>query len=282
MINDEPNGPLVSMIMSVRNGADTIKETLESVIAQTYQNWEFLIRDNCSTDGTADIIKSFNDPRIQFFQNSADKGAWYNFILLIEISRGEYIKQLDDDSYLYPSCLEKQVDILLTKNDIAMVTSDTEYHKKNGTIIPAKIPLKNDVITRDDYIKFALLTARGSIQEGNQILVRMSAFKFYLDRIMAIGMSAGLINMYSPYFYLPSAVLTKGNMYIIRQTLSAGRIEANSYSLKFNQAKLQPAWIRLIKIDGYRINPFLYIWGRIIIFIRSTARWLAFKIIGRD
>jgi glycosyltransferase involved in cell wall biosynthesis len=281
MINDGVKMPLVSMIMSVRNGADTIKETIESVLAQTYQNWELLIRDNCSTDGTVDIVRSFDDPRIQFFQNTADKGAWYNFILLLEMSHGEYIKQLDDDSYLYPACLEKQVNILLTKSDIAMVTSDTEYHKKNGEIIPAKVPLKNDVITRADYIKFATLTARGSIQEGNQILVRMSAYKYYMDRIMAIGLPAGLINMFSAYFYLPTAVLTKGNMYIIRQTLSAGKMEADSYSLKFNQAKLQPAWLRLIKIDGYKINLFLYIYGHIMIFVRSTARLLVFKILGK-
>ncbi|MDR3357030.1 MAG: glycosyltransferase, partial [Spirochaetaceae bacterium] len=68
--------------MSVRNGADTISRTIESVIAQTHQNWELLIRDNCSTDNTVQVIKSFEDPRINLIVNKHDKGVFYNFILL--------------------------------------------------------------------------------------------------------------------------------------------------------------------------------------------------------
>jgi glycosyltransferase involved in cell wall biosynthesis len=268
------------MIMSVRNGADTIKETLESVIAQTYQNWELLIRDNCSTDGTAEIIRSFDDSRIRFFQNSTDRGVWYNLLLLIEASRGEYIKQLDDDSYLYPACLEKQVRILETESGIAAVTCDTEYRCSGGRIVKARIPLKTNTVTRDEYIKYTLMTCRGSVQEGNQLLSRAACVKYAHDRIMAIGLVRGLINLYSPTFYILSAILTKGDLYIIREALSAGRIEANSYSLKFSQAKLQPAWIKLIQLDGYRINIFLYLWARIMIVVRSAARWLAFKILG--
>jgi glycosyltransferase involved in cell wall biosynthesis len=267
--------------MSVRNGADTIKETIESVLAQTYQNWELLIRDNCSADGTADIIESFDDPRIKFFRNSADKGVLYNLLLLIETSRGEYMKQLDDDSYLYPACLEKQAGILETRSDIAAVTCNTEYRCPGGRILKARIPFKTDTVSRDEYIKYTLMTCRGSVQEGNQLLNRVDCLRYAYDRIMSTGIVNGLINMYSPTFYILSATLAKGGLYIVRETLSAGRIEANSYSLKFSQAKLQPAWIKLVQLDGYRINIFLYVWARIMIVARSTARWLAFKILGR-
>jgi glycosyltransferase involved in cell wall biosynthesis len=275
------DAPLISLTMSVRNGADTIKGTIESVIAQTYQNWELLIRDNCSTDNTVEIIKSFNDPRINLTVNKRDKGAFYNLLLLYESAKGEYIKPMDDDSYLYPQCLEKQQQILLSRPDIAVVTCDTEYHTPSGKIIPAKIPFENDIITRDDYIKFTLKTARGSVQEGNQMLIRAHSLKFAVDRMMSIGIAPGLVNVYSPYFYVPSAVLTKGNMFVIRETLSAGMIEANSYSLKLNQAKLMPAWIKMLQIEGYKINPFLYIWARIMIIARSAARYIVFRILGR-
>jgi glycosyltransferase involved in cell wall biosynthesis len=275
------NSPLISLIMSVRNGADTIKGTIESVIAQTHQNWELLIRDNCSTDNTVTIIKSFNDPRINLTVNQHDKGVFYNAILLIEAINGEYIKHIDDDSYLYPQCLEKQLQILLSRPDIAAVTCDTEYRTPGGKIIPAKIPFKNDIVTRDDYIKFTLKTARGSVQEGNQLLVRAHSMKFAIDRTMSIGLAQGLINAYSPYFYEIAAILTTGNMFIIRETLSAGMIEANSYSLKLNQARLMPAWIKMLQLEGYKINPFLYVWARIIIIARSAARYIVFSILGR-
>jgi glycosyltransferase involved in cell wall biosynthesis len=267
--------------MSVRNGSDTIKGTIESVIRQTHQNWELLIRDNCSADDTVKIIESFDDPRINLTINKNDKGPFYNILLLIETVKGEYLKIIDDDSYLYPECLEKQLSILLNRPGIAVVTCNTEYRTPDGKIISAKIPLKNNIATRDDYIKYALLTARGSIQEGNQMLLRTEDYRFVLDRDMSIGLTGGLLNAYSAYFYAPAAILTKGDMYIIRETLSAGMMEANSYSLKLNQAKLMPAWIKMLRLDGYKIPLPLYIWARLMIIARSAARKLVFWLLGR-
>jgi glycosyltransferase involved in cell wall biosynthesis len=273
--------PLISIIMSVRNGADTIKETIDSVIAQTYQNWELLIRDNCSDDDTTDIIKSFQDARMRLIVNSSDRGSFYNQLLLAEDANGEYVKIIDDDSRLYPECLEKQARVLLDHADAAMVTCATEYVTPSGKIIRASMPFKNDAATYYDYINFTLKTARGSIQEGNQMLIRTELLRAAYSRLMASGISGGLVNAYSSYFYVPAAILSGGNMYVIRETLSAGRLEADSHSLKFNQAKLQPAWIKLLRQDGYKVNPFFYILARVMIIARSAARRVVFWILGR-
>jgi glycosyltransferase involved in cell wall biosynthesis len=266
--------------MSVRNGSDTIGKTIESVIAQTYKNWELIIRDNCSTDNTVDIVKSFTDTRIRLICNDTNKGASLNSVFLLHDTKGEYYKWIDDDSYLYPENLEKEAKALIENEDIAVVTCDTEYRIANKKTVRAKIPFKKNIVTRDDYIKFTLLTARGSIQEGNQALYRSSYFKSAVYRYMTNGLDAGLVNLYSGYFYVASVVLTHGNLYIIRETLSSGRIDRGSYSLKFNQSKLQSAWLELLKMDGYKINPFLYIWARFMIFARSTARRAVFWLIG--
>jgi glycosyltransferase involved in cell wall biosynthesis len=275
------NEPLISIIMSVRNGADTIKNTLESILAQTYKNWELCIRDNCSTDGTVEIIGAFRDPRIHLTVNENDKGATCNQLLLIEAARGEYIKLVDDDSYLYPECLAKQARVLMEHPDIALVTCGTEYHTPGGKIIPAKIPFKNDVVTKDDYIKYTLMTARGSVQEGNQLLWRTAVQRFAADKGMSAGFARGLYNGFSSYFYGPYAALLKGNMYVIRETLSAGMMEANSYSLQLNQAKLAGAWIKMLRLDGYKIPPTLYIFAKIMLIVRSSARALVFRFLGR-
>jgi glycosyltransferase involved in cell wall biosynthesis len=267
--------------MSVRNGADTIRETIESVIAQTYQNWELVIRDNASTDETVDIIKSFNEPRIRLICNKNNKGLIYNHALLIEAAKGEYLKSIDDDSILYPENLEKEAAILSSHRNIVFVTCDTEYIINDTKKIKADIPFMKNVIMRKEYIDYTLLTCRGSIQEGNQSMYRTSVLQYAFDKYFLNGASNSLINCYSGNFYILSAVLEKGDMYVIRETLSAGRIEANSDSLKFNQAKLQPAWIKLLRLDNYKINPFLYIWAHIMIVVRSTTRRMAFWILGR-
>jgi glycosyltransferase involved in cell wall biosynthesis len=268
--------------MSVRNGSDTIKETIDSVIAQTYRNWELIISDNASTDNTVAIVKTFTDTRIRIYQNKDDKGPILNPYLLFSFAKGKYLKTIDDDSYLYPECLEKQVKILEEFADAAFVTCDTEYRTAKGKTIIAKIPFKNDIVTRDEYIKYTLMTSRGSVQEGNQTLHRAENIKLAWDKWFSVGLTHGLVNIYSGNFYFPSVVLTEGNLYIIRETLSAGRIEADSYSMKFNQAKLQGAWIKLLRLDGYKINPFFYIWARIMIVARATARRIVFKLFGRN
>jgi glycosyltransferase involved in cell wall biosynthesis len=266
--------------MSVRNGADTIKAAIESVLAQTYTNWELTIHDNCSTDETFSIIKSFTDNRIRAKRNDVDMSVLLNSLFLICSARGDFLKTIDDDSYLYPECLEKQVDVLMRNKDAAFVTCDTEYRTPSGKKVPAKIPFKNDIVTRSEYIKYTLMSSRGSVQEGNQTLYRLSSFKAAWLKWFSIGLSGGLVNLYSGYFYVPASVLTTGNLYIIRQTLSSGRLEANSYSLKFNQAALLPAWIKLIRLDGYKISPHLYFFSRIMIILRATARRLVFLFLG--
>jgi glycosyltransferase involved in cell wall biosynthesis len=268
--------------MSVRNGSDTIKNTIESVLAQTYKNWEFLIRDNCSTDRTVEIIRTFNDPRIHLIVNENDKGVSYNHNLLLDAAHGKYVKLIDDDSYLYPECLAKEAKVLLTRPDIALVTCDTEYRTPGGKIIPAKIPFKNDTVTKDDYIKYTLMTGRGSVQEGNQLLIRTDVYRFSVDKFMSVGFAHGLCNGFSAYFYCPYAMLLKGNMHVVRETLSSGMMEANSYSLKLNQARLAAAWIKMLRLDGYKIPLPLYIWAHIMIVARSSARALIFKFLGRN
>lgn len=274
------DGPLISITMSVYNGGDTIEATIKSVLAQTYKNWELIIRDNCSTDKTVDIINSFADTRIRLTRNDSNRGASLNSILTLQDVKGEYFKWIDDDSYLYPENLEKEATILIENSNIVFVTCDTEYRIDDGKIIQAKIPFKKNIVTRDEYIKFSLLTGRGSIQEGNQLLYRSNYYKTAFYRYMMNGLDAGLVNLYSGYFYVLSNMLNHGDLYVVRATLSSGKMERNSYSLKFNQSKLQSAWIKLLQLDGYKISPALYVWAHFIIFARSTARRLVFWFLG--
>jgi glycosyltransferase involved in cell wall biosynthesis len=285
VFKDYMSEPLVSIYLLVKNGADTIKETIESVIAQTYQNWELLIMDNCSTDGTIDIINAFSDTRIHLIQNEKDFGTAYNHYRIIfgNFLHGEYIKSIDDDSILYPECIKKEVDILLSNNNIVFVTCDTKYLSSTGeTLFNAKIPFKKNIVTRNEYINYTLKTARGSIQEGHQRLTRLNVWRFAHDELLIRGLGRGLINIYSTYFYFPAIVLEKGDMYIIHETLSAGRMERNSHSFKYNQAKLMMSWLELLRNDKEtKISPFLFLFARFMIIFRSFARRIAWFLFAR-
>src|SRR6188768_813307 len=107
------NQPLVSVVTPVYNGADFIVECIESVLRQTYKNFEFIICNNCSKDGTLEIAKRYaaQDSRIKLFDNDTFLGVIDNHNLAFSrISpESKYVKVISADDWLFDECLEKMV-----------------------------------------------------------------------------------------------------------------------------------------------------------------------------
>jgi glycosyltransferase involved in cell wall biosynthesis len=91
-------GKLVSIVMPTFNRADCIGDAIRSTMAQTYQNWELIIADDCSTDGTAEVVKSFADPRINYVRLNSNRGAAGARNVALEHASGEFITYLDSDN----------------------------------------------------------------------------------------------------------------------------------------------------------------------------------------
>lgn len=116
------NESLVSVITPMYNAEKYILETIQSVMQQTYQNWEMIIVDNKSTDNSIEIVKSIEDERIKIIKleyNSGGPARPRN--IGIENSKGEYIAFLDADDVWLPLKLEKQIKILEENHDIDIV-----------------------------------------------------------------------------------------------------------------------------------------------------------------
>ncbi|VCV39361.1 glycosyltransferase family 2 protein [Escherichia coli] len=111
---------LISIIMPSFNSGKTIAESIESVISQTYENWELLITDDCSSDDTISIINTFisKDHRIKLFQNSKNSGAAISRNLSISNARGDYIAFLDSDDIWLPNKLSIQLSYMLNRKDV--------------------------------------------------------------------------------------------------------------------------------------------------------------------
>lgn len=103
--------PLVSVLMTAYNREKYISQAVESVIAQTYHNWELIILDDCSKDNTFTIAQSLasQDSRIQVFRNEHNLGQFKNRNKVVEYAEGIYLKYLDSDDLLYPFALEQLV-----------------------------------------------------------------------------------------------------------------------------------------------------------------------------
>ena len=112
---------LVSVIMPVYNGASHLSETIESILNQTYKNFELLILDDFSSDNSIEIIKSFKDKRIKLFTNKNNQGYIEGLNFLVQKSKGEFIARNDQDDISLPERLYKQLNLFERKPNLSIV-----------------------------------------------------------------------------------------------------------------------------------------------------------------
>ena len=117
---------LVSVIMPSYNTAKFIKETIESVLNQTYQNFEIIIVDDCSTDNTDEVVAEIKDERIKYIKNEKNSGAAISRNRALREAKGKWIAFLDSDDVWLPEKLEKQI-AFMKKNGYAF--SYTQYEE---------------------------------------------------------------------------------------------------------------------------------------------------------
>ena len=126
---------LVSIIMPSYNTGRFIAESIESVLAQTYPDWELIIVDDCSTDNTDEIVASFHDDRIRYLKNEKNSGAATSRNRALREAKGKWIAFLDSDDLWLPEKLEKQI-AFMEKNDYHFSYTDyieiDEDSKPNG------------------------------------------------------------------------------------------------------------------------------------------------------
>ena len=148
---------LVSVITPSYNSEEFIGSTINSVINQSYSNWELIIVDDCSSDETVSLIKEFvkKDNRVKLFVNDINSGAGHSRNVGLEMSKGRFIAFLDSDDLWLKDKLKEQVDFMLKKNITISFTSygliDENGNKLNKTIksvpkVDYKEVLKNTII----------------------------------------------------------------------------------------------------------------------------------------
>src|SRR5207245_725070 len=100
--------------MPVRNGEKYVRQAIESILAQTFSDWELVICDNASTDATEAICREYaaRDPRVRYSRNAENLGPAGNHARCFELSRGRYFRWHAHDDLLHPQYLEKCVEVL--------------------------------------------------------------------------------------------------------------------------------------------------------------------------
>ena len=99
--------PFVTVLMPVYNGGEYLKTSVRSVLNQTYREFEFLIINDCSTDNSVEIIKSFNDERIVIHNNKTNLGQTKSLNVGLKLARGKYVARMDADDMAFPQWIER-------------------------------------------------------------------------------------------------------------------------------------------------------------------------------
>lgn len=119
--NNMPVPPLVSILLPVYNAALYLRQAVDSIFSQTYEDFEIIALNDGSTDASLEVLHSYCDPRMRIVNSSTNKGVIWNLNRGLMLARGSYIAQLDSDDIAHPSRLEKQVSFLDSHPEIALV-----------------------------------------------------------------------------------------------------------------------------------------------------------------
>ena len=162
-------GPLISVVIPTYNRADLIPKAIQSVLDQTYQNWELIVVDNYSDDGTKEVIDSFKDSRISMLllPRTGSVAASRNFG--VQHSKGEWIAFLDSDDWWFPEklssvskAIENNPNLIYHDLQIVSGPEDTDSHRKTKSR-KLKDPIFLDLLLNGNDIALSSVTVRKSI-----------------------------------------------------------------------------------------------------------------------
>lgn len=131
------DAPLVSVGMPVYNGERFIREAMDSILGQTFRDFELIVCDNASTDRTAEIVRAYaaRDPRIRYERNDRNRGAAYSYNRVTALARGKYIRHAAHDDVLAPQNLERCVALLEADAGLALAYPQMSRIDEAGRII---------------------------------------------------------------------------------------------------------------------------------------------------
>lgn len=216
------SNPLVSICIPAYNNEDYISETLDSILAQTYQNLEIIVVDDCSKDGTYGVLQEYaaKDARFSIYKNEQNLGMSGNWNKALSLTKGEFIRLMCADDLLVPDCIEKEIKAFNENPSAVLVESDSRLvdlerkskgfykrYRKKG-LVDGKRILKAGLFNKDYF---------GAPQAN---LMRRSAYE------KTGGIDSNFTYIVDYDFFAQIAV--QGDIFIIREFLNEFRVRHES------------------------------------------------------
>jgi glycosyltransferase involved in cell wall biosynthesis len=212
--------PEISVVMSVFNGEKYLKAAIDSVLNQTFKDFEFIIINDGSTDNSLKIIESYNDERIVLL-NQSNTGLSIALNNGIKISKGRYIARMDADDLCHNKRLEKQIAFLNSNTEYILIGSNAKVIDMKGEYVySSNVPLTwNEIVNRfpesSFYHSSVMYTRAAFIGSGGYMEATSKLYSFedsiLWNKMKKIGMMANLKEELIYYRLTPDASTTKSS-----------------------------------------------------------------------
>ena len=132
--------PAISVVLSTYNGERFLREAIDSILQQTFTDFEFIIINDASTDGTADILATYDDPRMRVLTNDVSLRLTKSLNKGIAQAGGKYVARMDDDDIALPQRLEKQYAYMEAHPEVAFLNTWMDIIRSTGMVSGSKKP----------------------------------------------------------------------------------------------------------------------------------------------
>lgn len=168
----------ISVLMAVYNGEKYLKSAIDSILNQTYKNFELLILNDGSTDLSVSIIEEYTDARIKLYHNEINKGLIYTRNRLLQLATCDLIAIMDCDDISHPQRLEKQIVFLNNNSDVVLCGTFGEIIDENNIFLGIKVmPEKNKYLINIEML-FKNQFIHSSVVYYKEIAINMGGYSF--------------------------------------------------------------------------------------------------------
>jgi glycosyltransferase involved in cell wall biosynthesis len=168
--------PLVSIGLPIYNGQDYMRQSIDSLLNQTYKNIELIITDNDSDDDTEAICREYarKDPRVRYYRNEKNIGGANNHNKTFKLSEGKYFRWAAHDDICHPQLIEKCVEVLENKPEVVLCYSNVVSIDKDGNQL--SVTARNNAKSPKPHIRFISIASSNDYCEETYGLIRANIF----------------------------------------------------------------------------------------------------------
>lgn len=262
--------PIISVLMSVFNEERYLHSSIDSILKQSFSDFEFIITDDHSSDGTLEILHTYalKDKRIKIIEHTKKMGLAHSLNEQIHMSKGKYLARMDGDDISHPDRFEKQFQFLENNNDIGMVGSFCREIDNNGKYIslwkrPTSDPeIKRRIFGFNPFIHSSIMVRRDAIMAAGMYNTECKYAQDY-DLWLRVSKKYKLANISEP---------------LIDHRVDWGKLEKKNKEARKNKFNIL---FRHIKSEGYPFWYFIYLIRPYLLYILPTNVVMVLKSLQR-